>query len=299
MRLADLKGRSVAVWGTGASARAALRAIAREQPSRLLAVDDRADFLSVPWDDSLPPLAGGDHAFPALVTADVVVGSPAAHPWLEEIHSRGITVTSGSALWMADHASRTVAVTGSPVAAALIAHLLAASDRPVATGWPLLTVPAAPEYVVSIPAADCAQLTDSPRVAVMTGLSPTAPDAQLQLLRHGPEMIVVNGADLPLRDAIRGITDINRFPPIPAGADDSRFHIEGPTVFCSDDPLFPRSSLRLPTVEAARDLCVALAVLDGLGIDVVTAKTTLAAAVGAFELPANPAAPEEDPDAAV
>jgi hypothetical protein len=296
VRLADLKGRSVAVWGTDASALAALRAVARAQPSRLLAVDDRADFTSVPWDDAVAPLAGGDHAFPALVTADVVVGSPVGHPWLEDLHSRGIAVTSGSALWMADHASRTVAVTGSPVATALIAHLMAAFDRPVATGWPLLALPTAPEYVVSLSAAECASLTDSPRVAVVTGWSSSSPVTQLELLRHGPEMIVVNGADLELRDAIRGLTDINRFPPIPAGADDSRFRTEGPTVFCSDDPLFPRSSLRLPTVEAARDLCVALAVLDGLGIDVVTAKSALAEAVVAFEPPPSSSTPEEEPD---
>jgi hypothetical protein len=295
VRLADLKGRSVAVWGTGVPARAALRAIAVEQPSRLLAVDDRADYPSVEWDFSLAPLAGGDHAFPALVTADVVVGSVAGHPWLEEIRARGIPVTSGSALWMADHASRTVAVSGSPLAAALIAHLLAAFDRPAVTGGgPLLSLPAAADYVVSLAPADCAFLTDSPRVAVVTALSGSSasPDDQLNLLRHGPEMIVVNGADLDLRDAIRGITDINRFPPIPAGADDSRFRIEADAVYCSDEALFPRSALPLPGPDATRDLCVALAVLDGLGLDVVGRRPDLIAAVAAFSPP--PPAPGDE-----
>jgi UDP-N-acetylmuramoyl-L-alanine---L-glutamate ligase len=289
VRLADLKGRSVAVWGTGLPARAALRAIAAEQPSRLLAVDDRADYPSVEWDSSLAPLAGGDHAFPALVTADVVVGSVPGHPWLEEIRSRGIPVTSGNALWMADHASRTVAVSGSPLAAALIAHLLAAFDRPAVTGGgPLLSLPAASDYVVSLTPADCAFLVDSPRVAVVTGLADRAlPGAsesedQLNLLRHGPEMIVVNGADLKLRDAVRGITDINRFPPIPAGADDSRFRTEADAVYCSDEALFLRSAFPVTGAEAARDLCVALAVLDGVGIDVVGRKPDLLAAVAAF-----------------
>jgi UDP-N-acetylmuramoylalanine-D-glutamate ligase len=285
VRLADLKGRSVAVWGTDASALAALRAIAAVQPSRLLAVDDRADYASLPWDPTLAPLAGGDHAFPALVTADVIVGCVPDHPWLASIESRGITVTSGSALWMADHASRTVAVTGSKVAAALIAHLLAAFDRPVVTGGPLLSLPAGSEYVVTMSAAECARLTSSPRVAVVTALSPSSSSVedQLNLLRHGPEMIVVNGADLALRDAIRGITDINRFPPIPAGAEDSRFRIEADAIFCSDDALFPRAALRLSDEDAGRDLCVALAVLDGLGVDVVGGKSELAAAVTAFE----------------
>jgi UDP-N-acetylmuramoylalanine--D-glutamate ligase len=288
VRLTDLKGRSVAVWGTGRDGRAAVRAIAVQQPSRLLAVDDSAGFLSVSWEDSLAtlaPLAGGDHAFPALVTADVVVLTPdvpSDHPWLAEIRSREITVTSGSALWMADHAPHTIAVTGSKVAAALISHLLTSSGRPNVCGGPLLELASAGQYVVELAGAECAELTVSPRVAVVTALAASV-DEQLNLLRHDPEMIVVNGADLSLRDAIRGITDVNRFPPIPAGAEDSRFRIESETVFCSDDPLFPRANLRLPGVDGGRDLCVALAVLDGVGIDVVGAKAELAAAVSSFD----------------
>src|SRR5690242_17655807 len=88
VRLADLKGRSVAVWGTGREGRAAVTAIVPHAPSRLLAVDDSANFLSIKWEGPLAeaaPLAGGDHAFPALVTADVVVrspGVPQTHPWM-------------------------------------------------------------------------------------------------------------------------------------------------------------------------------------------------------------------------
>jgi UDP-N-acetylmuramoylalanine--D-glutamate ligase len=96
-------------------------------------------------------------------------------------------------------------------------------------------------------------------------------------------MIVVNGADERLRDEIRGITDANGFPPIPAGAGDSRFRIEDDVVYCSDDPLFPRSALRLVGAHNGRNLCVALAVLDGLGLDVPGLKDELAAAAASFE----------------
>jgi len=201
---------------------------------------------------------------------------------------------------MADHAARTIGVTGSKgksTTSALISHLLAAVDHPNVFGGnigvPLLDLPEAPQYVLELSSYQCSDLTDSPRVAVVTALFPEHLDAhggereyyrdKLNLLRHDPEMIVVNGADLRLRDEIRGVTDINRFPPVPAGADDSRFRIEGETVYCSDDPLFPRSALRLKGAHNGRNLCVALAVLDGLGIDVVGRKSELAAAVAAFE----------------
>ena len=306
MRLADLKGRSVAVWGTGREGRAAVTAIAAHSPSRLLAVDDSANFLSVSWEGelaALAPLAGGDHAFPALVTADVVVrspGVPQTHPWMVELRRRGVTVTGGSALWMADHAAQTIGVTGSKgksTTSSLISHLLAALGRPNVFGGnigvPLLDLPPAEQYVLELSSYQCADLADSPRVAVVTSLFPEHLDAhggereyyrdKLNLLRHGPEMIVVNGADQRLRDEIRGITDANGFPPVPAAADDSRFRIEDDTVFCSDEALFPRAALRLKGAHNGRNLCVALAVLDGLGIDVPGRREELRAAAASFE----------------
>ncbi|WP_250030665.1 UDP-N-acetylmuramoyl-L-alanine--D-glutamate ligase [Paractinoplanes maris] len=306
MRLADLKGRSVAVWGTGREGRAAVTAIAPHGPSRLMAVDDSANFLSVAWEGPLAeaaPLAGGDHAFPALVTADVVVrspGVPQTHPWMGELRRRGVTVTGGSALWMADHAARTIGVTGSKgksTTSSLISHLLAAVGRPNVFGGnigvPLLDLPDAPQFVLELSSYQCADLTDSPRVAVVTSLFPEHLDAhggereyyrdKLNLLRHSPEMIVVNGVDERLRDEIRGVTDANGFPPVPAAADDSRFRVEDDIVHCSDEPLFPRAKLRLKGAHNGRNLCVALAVLDGLGVDVPGEKAALAAAVASFE----------------
>ena len=306
MRLADLNGRSVAVWGTGREGRAVVTAIAEHHPSRLIAVDDSANFLSVPWEGALAelaPLAGGDHAFGALVTADVVVrspGVPQTHPWMIELRQRGVTVTGGSALWMADNAARTIGVTGSKgksTTASLISHLLAAVDRPNVFGGnigvPLLELPPAGQYVLELSSYQCADLVDSPRVAVVTSLFPEHLDAhggereyyrdKLNLLRHGPEMIVVNGSDLRLRDEIRGLSDLNGFPPIPAAAEDSRFRISDEWVYCSDEPLFQRATLHLKGAHNGRNLCVALAVLDGLGIDVPGLKDELQMAVESFE----------------
>jgi UDP-N-acetylmuramoylalanine--D-glutamate ligase len=306
VRLADLRGRSVAVWGTGREGRAAVTAIAAHGPSRLLAVDDSANFLSIPWEGELSaaaPLAGGDHAFPALAAADVVVrspGVPQTHPWMIELRERGVTVTGGSALWMADHAAQTIGVTGSKgksTTSSLISHLLTALGRPNVFGGnigvPLLDLPEADQYVLELSSYQCADLADSPRVAVVTSLFPEHLDAhggereyyrdKLNLLRHGPEMIVVNGADIRLRDEIRGVTDANGFPPVPAGADDSRFRVEDDVVYCSDEPLFPRSALRLKGAHNGRNLCVALAVLDGLGFDVPGSAAELRAAMETFE----------------
>jgi UDP-N-acetylmuramoyl-L-alanine---L-glutamate ligase len=317
VRLADLTGRSVAVWGTGREGRAAVTAIAAHGPSRLLAVDDSASYLSVPWEGelaALAPLAGGEHAFGALAAADVVVrspGVPQTHPWMRELRSRGITVTGGSALWMADHAARTVGVTGSKgksTTSSLISHLLAAAGRPNVFGGnigvPLLDLPPAELYVLELSSYQCSDLTDSPRVAVVTALFPEHLDAhggeqeyyrdKLNLLAHRPELIVLNGADERLAAHTRGVTDANGFAPVSAGAGDSRFRVEPDGfVYCSDDPLFPRSAFRLRGVHNERNLCVALAVLDGMGVDV--REPAVAAAVAAYQGLPHRLAEIEDP----
>jgi UDP-N-acetylmuramoylalanine--D-glutamate ligase len=319
VRLADLRGRSVAVWGTGREGRAAVTAIAAQAPARLIVVDDSVNYLSVPWEGelaALAPLAGGDHAFPALVTADVVVrspGVPQTHPWMAELRSRGVTVTGGSALWMADHARQTIGVTGSKgksTTSALISHLLAAAGRPNIFGGnigvPLLDLPGAEQYVLELSSYQCSDLTDSPRVAVVTSLFPEHLDAhggereyyrdKLNLLAHGPELIVVNGADERLVTETLNARDVNGWPAIPAGAGDSRFRVEDDgLVYCSDDVLFPRDTLRLRGKHNGRNLCVALAVLDGIGLDVLGLKDELRAAAASFEGLPHRLAEIEDP----
>jgi UDP-N-acetylmuramoyl-L-alanine---L-glutamate ligase len=319
VRLADLRDKSVAVWGTGREGRAAVIAIAAHGPSRLLAVDDSANFLSVPWEGelaALAPLAGGDHAFGALVAADVVVrspGVPQTHPWMAELRKRGVTITGGSALWMADHADRTVGITGSKgksTTAALISHLLAAVGRANVFGGnigvPLLDLPDAELYVLELSSYQCSDLTDSPRVAVVTALFPEHLDAhggereyyrdKLNLLAYGPELIVVNGADERLMGELSNARDAQGWGPVAVGAEDSRFRIEPDEwVYASDTRLFRRDTLRLRGKHNGRNLCVALAVLDGMGVDVVDQRSVLEHAVAAFEGLPHRLAEIEDP----
>ncbi|GIJ27210.1 UDP-N-acetylmuramoylalanine--D-glutamate ligase [Micromonospora qiuiae] len=304
MRLSELRGRTVAVWGAGREGRAAVTAIAAHGPANLVAVDDSANFLSLPWDGPLAeaaPLVTGEEGFARLAAADVVVrspGVPQTHPWLVELRRRGVTVTQGTALWMADHGERTIGVTGSKgksTTSSLISHLLAAVDRPNVFGGnigvPTLDLPAAELYVLELSSYQCSDLTDSPRVAVVTALFPEHLDAhggereyyrdKLNLLAYGPRTVVVNGADPRLlfelgdRAAVRAGTadSVN----VAAGSDGT------PWFHLVDRPLFPRAVLPLVGRHNEGNLCVALAVLDALGVDLVDRKDTLAVAVAEFQ----------------
>ncbi|HEX7745665.1 MAG TPA: UDP-N-acetylmuramoyl-L-alanine--D-glutamate ligase [Micromonosporaceae bacterium] len=303
MRLADLRGRSVAVWGTGREGRAAVKAVAAHAPADLVVVDDRGDHWSLPWEGELAqaaPLVTGPAAFDRLAAADVVVrspGVPQTHPWIIDLRGRGVPITSGTALWMADHGARTVGVTGSKgksTTSSLISHLLTSVGRPNVYGGnigvPVLDLPEADLYVLELSSYQCSDLTDSPRVAVVTALFPEHLDAhggereyyrdKLNLLAHGPETIVVNGVDARL------LAELGDRPAIRAGAADG-FHIAagpgGPEyVFAGDRPLLPRSAFPLVGRHNAGNLCVALAVLDALGVDCVAARDALAEAVAEF-----------------
>jgi UDP-N-acetylmuramoylalanine--D-glutamate ligase len=303
VRLSDLRGRSVAVWGTGREGRAAVTAIAAHGPASLVAVDDSANFLSLPWDGALAaaaPLHTGEEGFAQLAAADVVVrspGVPQTHPWVIELRRRGVTITGGTALWMADHAARTVGVTGSKgksTTSSLISHLLTEVGRPNVFGGnigvPLLDLPEAECYVLELSSYQCSDLTDSPRVAVVTALFPEHLDAhggereyyrdKLNLLAHGPETIVLNGADPRLQ------AEVGDLPAVRAGRPDSWHVAPGPDgtpwLYAVDQPLFPRSAFPLVGRHNEGNLCVALAVLDAVGVDCVAERDTLARAVAGF-----------------
>ena len=304
MRLDDLRGRSVAVWGTGREGKAAVRAVAGQVPSRLVVVEDQPSHLSTSWTGAwaaLAPLVVGPAGLDALAAADVVVrspGVPQTHPWVAELRRRGVPITGGTALWMAAHAARTVAVTGSKgksTTSSLISHLLAGVDRPNVYGGnigvPVLDLPPAELYVLELSSYQCSDLTDSPAVAVVTALFPEHLDAhggeeeyyrdKLNLLAHGPKAIIFNGTDDLLSGRVADLPGA-----VPAGTPAS-FHIApGPGgasyVFAAGTPLFPRAALPLVGRHNGANLCVALAALAALGVDCVASAAALRAAASTF-----------------
>lgn len=223
---------------------------------------------------------------------------PQTHPWLVELRRRGVTITQGTALWMADHADRTVGVTGSKgksTTSSLISHLLNAVDRPNVFGGnigvPTLDLPEADLYVLELSSYQCSDLTDSPRVAVVTALFPEHLDAhggeaeyyrdKLNLIAYGPRTVVVNGNDPRLA------VELGDRAAVRAGRPDSVHVASGPDgtpwFHLADEPLFPRAVLPLVGRHNEGNLCVALAVLDALGVDVVDRRDTLAVAVAGFQ----------------
>jgi UDP-N-acetylmuramoyl-L-alanine---L-glutamate ligase len=131
MRIAELAGRRVAVWGFGREGRAALAALRMRLPPLPLALYcSAAEAAAAQAFD--PALAIHAHEPDAddLAAFDIVVKSPgisAYQPALLAAQAQGTQFTSGTALWFAENPdARVIGVTGTKgksTTSALIAHL--------------------------------------------------------------------------------------------------------------------------------------------------------------------------------
>lgn len=145
MRLTELAGRRVGVWGHGREGRAAVRAALTAGAAGVVVVD------AVPPTD-LPPgvQAGSDVA--ELAGCDVVFRSPGISPYREDARALAArtTLASGTGVALAEFAARdvpTLCVTGTKgksTTSALAAVVLTAAGRPAVhagnIGTPLLDV---------------------------------------------------------------------------------------------------------------------------------------------------------------
>jgi UDP-N-acetylmuramoylalanine--D-glutamate ligase len=321
VKLTELRGRRVVVWGTGREAAAAVKAIAAAGPAELVAVQDQENFLAAGtgWSEvaGRVPLHTGADAHAAILRAHVLVRSPGVaqtHPWLIEARSRGVRVTGGTALWMADNAARTIGVTGSKgksTTATLIHHLLTAVGRPNVLGGNIgtaaLALPDSELYVLELSMYQCADLDDSPRTAVLTSLYPEHLDwsggereyyrDKLNLIAHGPERVVFNAGDPRLVTEVRSFGP--NLPVMPVGGESS-FHVargpgDQPWFHLAAEPLFPRAALPLVGRHNESNLCAALGALHAAGVDCLAQRELLAAGLASFAPLRHRLTPIEDP----
>ncbi|MGY1691049.1 UDP-N-acetylmuramoyl-L-alanine--D-glutamate ligase [Geodermatophilus sp. SYSU D01105] len=147
MRLAELAGRRVGVWGHGREGRAAVRAAAAAGAAGVVVVD-----AVLPSAEDLPPGAEAGTDVAALTSCDVVLRSPGISPYREDARALAArtTMASGTGIALAEFAARsvpTLCVTGTKgksTTSALAAAVLTAAGRPAVhagnIGTPLLDV---------------------------------------------------------------------------------------------------------------------------------------------------------------
>jgi UDP-N-acetylmuramoylalanine--D-glutamate ligase len=288
VRFSDLEGARIGVWGAGREITSFASQLARRLPTARIAV---AGFDQPPLEDVATlltspglVLVSGDGLLDALSSCDAVVRSPGVsihRPEMIALRERGVTITTATALWLAEHGpQRVIGVTGTKgksTTAALAHHLALAAGEPAQLagniGVPALDLLDAEEdrlTILELSSYQIADLTAGPELVIFTNLYPEHADwhgsteayrsEKLQIL----SLAEVRTAVLPARQPELAGTPTHAHRILFgtfAGWDlsDDGIRLEG-------EPRIDTRDLPLPGEHNALNLCAALAGLEAICI---------------------------------
>lgn len=290
MKISELEGKKIAIWGYGREGKAALVALRLRLPQQSLTV-----FASESEMSSLQATADPYLTFDSVVDGeklaafDIVIKSPGISPYRSpaiDAVKQATRFIGGTGLWFAEHPNeRSVCVTGTKgksTVTALIAHLLRAAGRRTALagniGLPLLelldnTPP--PEFWAIELSSYQTHEAISPEVAVVLNFFPEHLDwhgnqaryfeDKMALVTHGaPRIAVLNAADAQLRGlAIPETTQVTWF-----NRDDG-WHLRENDLYRDATWVMDTRGLPLPGRHNHLNLCAALAAIEALGLDAI------------------------------
>jgi UDP-N-acetylmuramoylalanine--D-glutamate ligase len=284
VKLSDLTGRRVGIWGLGREGHAALRLLA--PIATVVVADDKeleaADTEMLNGQDI--EHAVGTDGLTLLQKCDVVVRSPGVSVYRDDfrsLHAAGVQTTTGTDIWFAEHPDAfTIGVTGTKgksTTSSLIAHLLNAQGKSVELagniGRPILDLmdATAEIHVFELSAQQIADLHHSPSVGVLTNLYREHLDwhlteenyvrDKLNLLAHRPGMTAVLNA-----------LDPRQLDCAPAGVgvrwygDERGFHL-GEDAVVGKGVRYAATQTRLRGRHNLLNICAALTAVESAGGD--------------------------------
>lgn len=306
LRLADLAGLRVAVWGYGREGKAALAVLRQRFPGKPLTLfcsaAEGAQLRSGPHDaaaSAVAVTAGKNREAVEIVTTppdvaalrafDVVVKSPGISPYtspLLEAEAAGVRFTSGSALWFAEHAdARTICVTGTKgksTVSALIAHLLRKCGKCVALagniGLPLLELAApqrAPDWwVIELSSFQTRDFAGAPTVAVVNNLYQEHLDWHGTLEHYVEDKLAIathaRHLVINARQADLRARTAGYASRTLFGLSDG-WHVRDGAIWRAQQCVLQLAQLPVPGQHNAQNVCAALAALDAAGEDALAA----------------------------
>ncbi|AVY66198.1 UDP-N-acetylmuramoyl-L-alanine--D-glutamate ligase [Xanthomonas translucens] len=305
MRISQLEGLRVALWGWGREGRAAYRALRGARDSGLGTRDSASAPLTLfcSADEAAEVAALHDSLLHVeteasaerLAAFDVVIKSPGVSPYRPEAQAaaaQGTRFVGGTALWFAEHASADGVVAGSvcitgtkgkSTSTALLAHLLRAGGHRTGLvgniGLPLLEVLAPaqpPEYwaieLSSYQTGDVASSGARPQLALVLNLFPEHLDWHGSQARYVEDKLALVTRARP-RIALLNAAD----PHLAALAlPDSEvrwfnredgWHMRGAVVHRGEVAVFDSARVPLPGRHNRGNLCAVLAAIEALGLD--------------------------------
>lgn len=299
MRLAELAGKRIAVWGYGREGRAALAALRRrfpDQPITLFCSEAEANALAASNVGAGVEVITTPPDTAALSRFDIVIKSPGISPYREpylSAETAGVRFTSGTAIWFAEHAdAKTICVTGTKgksTVTALIAHLLRRAGKRIALagniGLPLLDlleVEREPDaWVIELSSFQTRDFDGAPTIAVVNNVYEEHLDWHLTRSNYVADKLriaararclVANGgqselAEFAARDARHAFNTA-------AG-----WHVRDAAIWRGAERVLALADVPLPGEHNAFNVCAALAAIEAAGEDAAR----LAAHVATFQ----------------
>jgi UDP-N-acetylmuramoylalanine--D-glutamate ligase len=292
MRIEELLGKKVAIWGPGKEGWSTLKALRKRLPGQHLVIlnDSALDAPTVALLSQIEDISVviGDAVPAALDGFDVVIRSPGVSIYRKEIQrarENGVCFTTAVNLWFAENPqARTVCITGSigkSTTTALTAHLLQSSGvRAVAAGnlgLPLLDLleqPAMEVYVIELSSYQLCDFTGAPHVALLLNLYQDHLDwhqgeqnyyrDKLNIFRHqgAGGISLLNRTDRNTGSVFwdQGAARIAYFN------DPQGFHEADDFICQGNDRLFPSAHVPLAGTHNVSNTCAALSMVQALGI---------------------------------
>ena len=296
MRISQLEGKRVALWGWGREGRAAYQAIRSKLPALPLTLFCNQGEAEEALTLADPLLTIHNHATAESLSAQqVVVKSPGISPYSDPAvaaSTNGTIFIGGSTLWFDEHAgpngiaARTLCVTGTKgksTTTALLAHLLRAGGHRTALvgniGMPLLEVldpQPAPEFwaieLSSYQTLDVAAAEAGPELALVLNIFPEHLDWHGSETRYIADKLALVTQAEP-RIAILNAADARLAALQPAGIEVHWFnhvegwHLRGDDVYRGEVFVFDTTRSPLPGRHNRGNLCAVLATIEALGLD--------------------------------
>ncbi len=291
MRIAELEGRRVAIWGFGREGRAVLRVVRQHLPEQELTVLNDGPLgnearAAVEADPRVRLVIG--NACPQLLGEfEIVIKSPGISPYtpaVQRARASGTRFDSATNLWFAlPRASATICVTGTKgksTTASLIAHMLRARGLRVALGGnigiPLFDLaPTADVTVIEMSSYQTSDFSGHPDVALLLNLFPEHLDWHGSVERYFADKLRLLDQTAP------GIEILNRADPesrsqVPPRArqrffnDPEGFSVGARAIERAGQPVFPIADVPLRGHHNLSNLCAALTAIEALGYDALS-----------------------------
>ncbi|MDD4616582.1 MAG: UDP-N-acetylmuramoyl-L-alanine--D-glutamate ligase [Alphaproteobacteria bacterium] len=294
MRVDDLKGKKIVIWGTGKEGQASAALILDRLPNQpFVFVDEGEGPEIVTVAGHSFPILRGQKLASALFEADTVVKSPGVSLYHPLLKASRAAVTSLLNLWMAEpKKARVIGITGTKgksTTATLLTHVLNSMNQKAAVagniGTPVTECNDNVDYfVVEVSSYQAANFTETFNVGVLVSLFPEHLNwhgtldkyyrDKANLLSHSKRKIV--GADAAATLASHGI-DVAK--DVLFGVPDV-FHIDGSQVFQGAVLIGSLTNSFLLRAHNHGNVCAVLSVIAVLGLNAEEALNAMAAYKG-------------------